>query len=114
MIMSLSLKEIARMCGLQDPEEFKASAIEQGASPTGRTTRMLIEAVQIVSDGAAVGLFSHSLAYSEGLTARLREMCMTSGFDPNLIQRPTMRGDWLRRKGQPVIYFDDHFYPGNI
>jgi hypothetical protein len=69
---------------------------------TGRTTKMLLEAV-VQSQYSHVKISGYSLSYSEQLTVDAKTMAKKLGLNPDFILRPN-DVEWIR----PVV-FTDHY-----
>ncbi len=76
---------------------------------TGRTTNMLIKAVEALSKGESVLVLGHTLWYSRQLYSDLREMCLRCGVDDSKVKFPTSQSE-NQVRGTNALVFHDHYW----
>jgi len=82
------VERIAEALGLKPPKQFASEGPSYEYRQTGRTTRMLLEAVALVSlEQRPVWIAAHNSHYTRELVNRAREMAREVGVDPDLIRR---------------------------
>lgn len=106
----LTPRDIHRVLGLDDPDEFEARAIRSQIPlrlplrRSGRTTRMLCLAVAHALGGHWAFIDAHSVDYARQLTWVARDYAIRCGANPNLIRA----GSATRGQRGAVTLTDHH------
>jgi hypothetical protein len=74
---------------------------------SGRTWKMLVQAVVASSEGKQVVIEGHCPEYERELRDQARSWCRSCGIDPKLIVQPTRKQ--LRGKQDRYTFFTDHY-----